>query len=182
MLCNFLNQTYLDSALSTTAVISKNDSLEPEDSVTVPLDLPTADTVNADKCPITETLDSSPSEMPSQAPNVESAGTQSFTVKIWQNQLAGWAVFKVKATTEFDISISGTIYYGIVTVTLNNQEVASDGCVQEEDAIKSAYRKLAYQFGLTSLEGGCIWLCDCNSCTDLTRGLIRSIASALCNR
>lgn len=54
----------------------------------------------------------------------------------------------------FELSVPGTIYYGIVTVDLNNQEIVSDGCVQEEEAIESAYRKLASQFGLTSIEGG----------------------------
>lgn len=55
----------------------------------------------------------------------------------------------------FDLSIPVNVYYGIVTVVLNNQEVVSDGCVQEEEATESAYRKLAYQFGLNSPEGEC---------------------------
>lgn len=55
----------------------------------------------------------------------------------------------------FDLSIPVNVYYGIVTVVLNNQEVVSDGCVQEEEATESAYRKLAYQFGLASPEGEC---------------------------
>ncbi|XP_053333306.1 uncharacterized protein si:ch211-91p5.3 [Clarias gariepinus] len=50
-------------------------------------------------------------------------------------------------------SSSASIFYGVVTVVLNNQEVVSDKCVQEKEAIESAYRKLANQFGLTSLEG-----------------------------
>lgn len=52
------------------------------------------------------------------------------------------------------LSIPGNIYYGIVTVELNNQEVVSDGCDNEQEATESAYRKLACQFGLTPLEGG----------------------------
>ncbi|XP_060754703.1 uncharacterized protein si:ch211-91p5.3 isoform X2 [Neoarius graeffei] len=48
---------------------------------------------------------------------------------------------------------TGTVFYGIVTVSLNNQEVVSDECVEEEEATESAYRKLACQFGMTSLEG-----------------------------
>ncbi|XP_017313397.1 uncharacterized protein si:ch211-91p5.3 isoform X2 [Ictalurus punctatus] len=109
-----------NSHLSTTKVISKNDSLQAKNSVTVVQDLPTADTLNAVEFQVTETLDSSAPEMPSQAPKVNS---------------------------------TGTIYYCIVTVVLNNQEVVSDGFVQEEEATESAYRKLAIQFGLTSPEG-----------------------------
>ncbi|KAF4075093.1 hypothetical protein AMELA_G00230700 [Ameiurus melas] len=109
-----------NSHLSTTKVISKNDSLQPKNSVTMVQDLPTADILTAVEFQVTETLDSSPPEMPSQAPKVDS---------------------------------KGTIYYCIVTVVLNNQEVVSDGCVQEEEATESAYRKLAFQFGLTSVEG-----------------------------
>ncbi|KAF7689616.1 uncharacterized protein LOC124378015 isoform X2 [Silurus meridionalis] len=45
------------------------------------------------------------------------------------------------------------IFYGIVTVALNNQEVVSDGCDQKEEATESAYRELASQFGLPSLDG-----------------------------
>lgn len=63
-------------------------------------------------------------------------------------------VLKEKATVYFELFISGTVYYGIVTVALNNQVVVSDGCVQEGEATESAYRKLAYQLGLTSLKGG----------------------------
>lgn len=42
-----------------------------------------------------------------------------------------------------------------MTVVLNNLDVVSDEFVQEEEAIESAYMKLAYRFGLTSFEGGC---------------------------
>lgn len=55
----------------------------------------------------------------------------------------------------FELFIPGTIYYSIVAVVLNNKEIVSDWCVQEEEAIESAYNKLACQFGLTSPEGGC---------------------------
>ncbi|MCJ8747879.1 hypothetical protein PDJAM_G00158520 [Pangasius djambal] len=99
---------------------SEDDNSHTSSSVTAFQDLPTTDTVGAVECQVTETLDSSPPEMPRQAPKVDS---------------------------------TGTIFYGIVTVFLSNQEVVSDGCVQEEEATESAYRKLACQFGLTSLEG-----------------------------
>ncbi|XP_027011908.2 uncharacterized protein si:ch211-91p5.3 isoform X2 [Tachysurus fulvidraco] len=50
-------------------------------------------------------------------------------------------------------SSTSNTYYGIVTVDLNKQEVVSDGCDQEQEATESAYRKLACQFGLRSLDG-----------------------------
>lgn len=71
---------FCDAAVSTTKVISKNDSLQAKNSVTVVQDLPTADTLNAVEFQVTETLDSSAPEMPSQAPKVNSTGTQRFTV------------------------------------------------------------------------------------------------------
>lgn len=64
-------------------------------------------------------------------------------------------VIKEETTAESELSILGRIFYGIVTVFLNDKEVVSDLCDQEEQAIESAYRKLACQFGLTAPEGVC---------------------------
>ncbi|KAK3530397.1 hypothetical protein QTP86_024434, partial [Hemibagrus guttatus] len=111
-----------NSQISATKIDNKNDSLRAKNSVTEVLDLPTAHTVNAVDCQETETLDFSAPEMSSQAPK------------------------------ELDSSVSGTIFYSSVTVVLNNQGVVSDGCDHEQEATESAYRKLACQFGLNSLE------------------------------
>ncbi|GAA6091949.1 uncharacterized protein si:ch211-91p5.3 isoform X1 [Tachysurus ichikawai] len=51
------------------------------------------------------------------------------------------------------VDSSDIIFFGAVTVALNNQEVVSDVCVQDEEATESAYKKLACQLGLNSLEG-----------------------------
>ncbi|KAF5901393.1 uncharacterized protein DAT39_008886, partial [Clarias magur] len=61
---------------------------------------------------------------------------------------------EITSTLSESTSSSNTVFYGDVTVVLDNQEVVSDGCAQEEEAIESAYRKLANQFGLTSREDG----------------------------
>ncbi|XP_058236557.1 uncharacterized protein si:ch211-91p5.3 isoform X2 [Hemibagrus wyckioides] len=111
-----------NSQISATKVDNKNDSLQERNTVTEVLDLPTAHTVKAVDCQKTETLDFSAPEMSSQAPK------------------------------ELDSSVSGTIYNSSVTVVLNNQRVVSDGYDHEQEAIESAYRKLACQFGLNSLE------------------------------
>ncbi|TSK17834.1 hypothetical protein Baya_1214 [Bagarius yarrelli] len=61
---------------------------------------------------------------------------------------------KLILSGSFTFSDKESIYYGIVTVFLNNQEVISDGCIHQEEAIQSSYRNLAYQFGLMSTEDG----------------------------
>ncbi|XP_060716340.1 uncharacterized protein si:ch211-91p5.3 isoform X2 [Tachysurus vachellii] len=52
-----------------------------------------------------------------------------------------------------EVNSSAIVFFGAVTVALNNQEVVSDVCVQDEEATESAYKKLACQLGLNSLEG-----------------------------
>lgn len=64
-------------------------------------------------------------------------------------------LFFLLQTRKNELFISGPIYYGVVTVVLNNLDVVSDEFVQEEEAIESAYMKLSNRFGLTSFEGGC---------------------------
>lgn len=107
-----------------------------------------------------------------------------FTFKIYSRITSLKYAIKGKATAEFELSILDRVFYGIVTVFLKDKEVVSDLFDQEEQAIESAYRKLASRFGLTALEGVCECLCDCNTYTDLTMGLVlnMSLALALCNR
>ena len=48
---------------------------------------------------------------------------------------------------DFLLWITGSLFYSTVTLVFR-KDVCSDGYVQEEEAIESAYMKLARQFGL----------------------------------
>lgn len=49
---------------------------------------------------------------------------------------------------------SGSRYYGSVTVALDTVVVNQEGHSQEGQAVESAYRKLAEDFGLDTIEPG----------------------------